>query len=333
MSAGRREFGVTLEGEAVEAIELAAGALRAEVLSYGASLRDLRLDGVTWPLTLGLNSTSDYVQHSPHFGAIAGRVANRIAGGRFEIDGAAYHLPCNENAKNTLHGGERGFGIRVWRVEEHGADFVALEYRSDDGEEGFPGCVEVRCLYRLIEPSTLRLELSARCDAPTLVNLAPHGYLNLDGTDSIDRHCLQIAADAVTVVDADLIPTGAVEPVSGSRFDFRESRLLGDVAYDCNFCLASAPRPEPAFAARLTAGELALRIDTTEPGLQLYTGDKLNVPVPGVDGRHYGPRAGLCLEPQRWPDAPHHRHFPSILLRPGESYRQETVYLFERFAV
>jgi aldose 1-epimerase len=219
--------------------------------------------------------------------------------------------------------------MRVWGVEDLGSDFVVLGYQSADGEEGFPGRVEARCVYRLDEFGELRLELSASCDASTLVNLAPHGYFNLDGRDAIDRHSLQIAADAYTPVDEYLVPTGAVALVRGSRFDFRRPRMLGGAAYDCNFCLASAPRSAPVFAARLSAGDLAMSIETTEPGLQLYTGDKLDLGVPGLGGRHYRSRAGLCLEPQRWPDAPHHRHFPSILLRPGHSYRQETIYRFE----
>lgn len=339
----RRVFGTTQDGTAIEAVALAAGGIVAEVITLGAVVRDLRLTdpgGAPRSVVLGLETVADYEAHSPHMGAIAGRYANRIGGGRLLIDGVLHQLSLNQSGRHHLHGGHRGFGRRPWEIAGLGPDWVALRIVSADGEEGYPGNVEATCVYRLDGGTSpaLIVELTARTDAPTVVNLAHHGYFDLDGGPDVLDHRLRIDADAYTPVDKELIPTGAIRPVAGTPFDFRTIRPirmfeLGErVKYDINFVLADAPREVPQMAARLEAAKSgwAMEVLTTEPGLQFYDGAKLAVPVPGLGGRIYGPSSGLCLEPQRFPDSPNHENFTNAVLRPGETYQQTTIYRFSR---
>lgn len=330
-----RTFGKLPDGTAVHAIAIAAGGLRAEILSWGAVLRDLRLDGHAPPLVLGFDTFEPYPAHSPHFGAIAGRYANRINGGKFTLDGAAHQLDLNQMGRHHLHGGAGAFGKRPWQIAAHGVDFVTLTLRAPAGEAGYPGNLDVTCTYRIAAPGTLRVELSATTDAATLVNLAHHTYFNLDGAADVGAHTLQIMGDRITATDVDLIPTGSLMPVAGTAFDFRTKRTINNTAgtrYDTNFCLCDAKRPfaGPVVRAEGGDGRVALEVWTTEPGVQFYDGHKVSVPVPGLDGRAYGARAGFCLEPQVWPDAPNHPGFPSATLRPGDTYRQSTEYRFSR---
>jgi len=324
-----RFAGRAADGAAVEAVRIAAGALTADVLSWGAVLRDLRLDGVDWPLSLGFERFEDYPDHSPHFGAVCGRVANRIGGARFTLDGRTHRLEHAAGADYQLHGGPiAGFGVRPWRVAATASDAVTLTLDSPDGDGGYPGALTATCVYRVAPPATLVVELTATADAPTVVNLAQHSYWNLDGTEDVRGHRLTIAADAITETDARLVPTGRLRPVAGTPWDFRSGRLIGApdaVAYDANFALAEARADAPRFAARLEGARgVAMEVWTTEPGLQLYDAATMSIPVSGLEGRVYGPQAGLCLEAQAWPDAPNRPEFPSIVLRPGETYRQIT---------
>lgn len=328
-----RHFGTTGAGEDVAAVAITGGGLAAEVLTYGAVLRDLRLDGIAHPLVLGLTRLADCENHSPYFGAIVGRYANRIAGGRFTLDGTTYRLGRNEAGKTHLHGGVGGFSARVWMLDDAGEDFVALSYVSADGEDGYPGRVVAHCVYRLFDDGMLSIEMTAETDRPTLVNLTTHGYFNLSDGPTVDGHRLQVAAGFYLPVDGAQLPTGEVAPVDATRFDFRELRTLsaGGVpnAYDHNFCLAAERRQNPHFAARLIGETAEMTVRTTEPGLQIYTGEGIDCPVAGLDGRRYGPRSGVCLEPQVWPDAPNHADFPSAVLRPGALYRHKTIYAFK----
>ncbi|HYF57072.1 MAG TPA: aldose epimerase family protein, partial [Salinarimonas sp.] len=272
-----------------------------------------------------------------------GRFANRIRGGRFTLDGASYELPRNENGVTSLHGGGRGFGKRPWRIVDHDATSVALRLISPDGDAGYPGTVDATCVYRL-RADALRVELSATTDQATPLNLAHHSYFNLDGAPTILDHELTVAAETFTPVDEANLPTGEIRPVAGTAFDFRQARPVRLVEggarrrYDHNWVLdrsrldpsgADAPL---AFAGSLRApgGGLSMEVWTTEPGLQVYDGFKLDLPVPGLDRRRYGPCAGLCLEPQRFPDSPNQPHFPDSILRPGEIYRQVTEYRLVR---
>lgn len=333
-----RSFGTTPQGDAIEALEIAGGGLAASVLTWGTVLRDLRLDGHAPPLVCGFDDLDSYLRYSPYFGATAGRVANRIGEGRFTLDGAEHRVDRNQGGRHHLHGGAAGFGKRPWTVADHRPDGVTLELVSADGDMGYPGRLRARCAYTLAEPGILRVALSAEADAPTIVNLAHHSYFTLDGGADILDHRLWIDADRITETDADLIPTGRLLPVAGTPYDFRSARPIrrdgpdGRFRYDVNCCLSDAARPEPRRVARLEGPDsgLSLEVWTTEPGLQLYDGWKVDIPVAGLDGRRYGPSAGVCLEAQRWPDAPNHPEFPSMTLRPGQRYEQVTEYRFGR---
>lgn len=318
-----RDFGETGGGEAVHEVRISGGGLSASFTTYGCVNSDLRLDGLDRRLILGFDSQEGYNRNGAHIGAVAGRFANRISGGRFSIDGTAYQASCNVGGHTTLHSGERGFGRSLWRIEDHGPDFAALSIREEAGHEGFPGAIEALCVFRL-KDQTLEMELTANADAPTLCNLAQHNYYNLSGAARIDDHQLRIASDSITPLGADMTPTGEI---AAPPEDFAALRRVGDAAVDVNYILAKAPRPEPAFAAELSAGGVSMVMETTAPGVQLYTGDGL---APDPDFAIAGPRAGICLEAQLWPDAANHRHFPNAILRPGETWRQVTRLRFSR---
>ena len=312
-----------------------AGA-RAKILTYGAVLRDLTIPvaGGLQRVTLGLNSIEDYVAHSPSFGAVPGRFANRIAHGRFTLDGVAHTLDRKEGAAHTLHGGSKGFGKRIWKLGEHSADTVELTLVSEDGDMGFPGQMRATCRYSFVEPATLRVELKAVADKPTLVNLTQHAYFNLDGSPDILDHLLELGCDFYTPTDAELIPTGEIRAVAGTPYDFRTGRTIRNpqgVTYDTNFVVSRAPGPDGlAFVARLKSPRngLALELHSTEPGVQVYDSAKLNCPVPGLDGAIYGAHAGLCLEPQAFPDSPNRRHFTDSVLRPDREYSHISEFRF-----
>jgi aldose 1-epimerase len=331
-----RTFG-QIDGAPVLEAEIGslAGA-RARILTYGAVLRDLRIPvgGALQAVTLGLNSIEDYVQHSPSFGAVPGRFANRIANGRFSIDGAAYTLDRNYLGKHTLHGGSRGFGKRVWKLGDHDAHSVSLSLVSEDGDMGFPGELRATCVYRFAEPATLRVELRAVADKATLVNLTQHTYFNLDGSPDILDHELELGCDFYTPADSELIPTGEIRSVAGTAYDFRSARTLRNaqgVSYDTNFVVSRPQGPEGlAFVARARSpnNRLTLELHSTEPGVQLYSAAGLNCPVPGLDGAHYGASAGFCLEPQAFPDSPNRRHFTDTVLRPDREYVQVSEFRF-----
>ena len=208
-----------------------AGA-RAKILSWGAVLRDLVVPSASGPqrVTLGLNSIEDYLAHSPSFGAVPGRFANRIANGRFTLDGVAYQLARKPGEKHTLHGGPKGFNKRVWKLGEHGDSFVTLTLKSPDGEAGFPGNLTAVCVYRMLEPATLRVELTATCDGPTVINLTQHAYFNLDGSADVLDHELKLDCDFYTPADAELIPTGEIRSVADTAFDFRKARTIRNPA-------------------------------------------------------------------------------------------------------
>lgn len=334
---GRDTFEVTIRSP--------AGA-EAKIITYGAVVRDLVMPARhgRQRVVNGLETLDDYVRHSPHFGAIAGRYANRIRGGRFSIDGESYRLPLNQDDKHSLHGGGRGLGKQVWQLGTAGEDFVTLTHVSPDGEAGYPGTLVTACTYRLVG-TTLRVELCATTDKPTPVNLCQHSYFNLDGSETILDHTLEVAADFYTPVDADLIPTGEIRSVADTPFDFRSPRPVrrdkpggqGRFWYDNNFVLrrnrlqpSGIERRPLAHAATFAspANGLSLEAWTTEPGLQVYDGFKTDVPVPGLGGVRYRANSGLCLEPQHFPDSPNRAHFPDTLLRPGDIYRQVTEYRF-----
>lgn len=328
----REAFGTTRRGEAVERLAITGGGLTARFLTWGAVLQDLRLEGHPAPLVLGFAQLEHYIDHSRYFGAIVGRYANRIARGKFVIDGERFETDANDNG-NTLHGGAEGLDRRLWRVAEAGTDFVTLAIVDPAGTMGFPGTVDIACTFRLRPRATLSIDMVATTDRPTLVNLAHHSYFNLNdgGRSTIVDHRIGIAASAYTPVDGNGIPTGEVLPVEGTAFDFLLPRTIGagDPRYDHNFCLAArrGPLRRAAWVQGSTSG-VEMEVWTTEPGLQFYTGQFPDRPVPGLDGIVYQSCAGFCLEPQIWPDSPNRPYFPQAVLRPGETYRQGTEYRF-----
>jgi aldose 1-epimerase len=317
-------FATLSDGTPVHRWTLERAGVRVRILSYGGIVQSAEVpdrDGRAGNVVLGFPDVDGYVEHpGPYLGALIGRYANRIAGGRFELDGRTYALAPN-NAPNSLHGGEHGFDKRVWDMEPAGAHGVRLSRVAPHGEEGFPGRLEVAVTYTLEESGALRIAYEAVTDAPTVVNLTNHSYFNLGGSGNASGHELRIAASRFTPVDADLIPTGALEEVAGSRFDFREARKAGS-GYDHNFVLDKGMTDVPVEVAELydPASGRVLTVATTEPGLQLYTADHLDEP--------FAPGDGIALETQHFPDSPNRPELPSTVLRPGEVYRSETVYGF-----
>lgn len=328
MTADIRPFGQTRDGRPVQAITLASPDLTATILTWGAALQDLRLAGLGHGLTLGGPDMAAYEGPMGYFGTIVGPVANRIAGARATIAGRDHRFAANDGA-NLLHGGADGTHAQLWHLDGATEVEARLSLLLPDGAGGFPGTRRITADYRL-SGAALTLTLTATTDAPTLMNLAHHGYWNLDGAPTTRGQRLTIAADHYLPVDAGLIPTGEERPVEGA-FDLRAGRTLdGSEGFDHNFCLARAPRPLTE-VAHLAGRQATLHLATTEPGLQIYDGRRLDTaPYPGHGGKPYGAFAGLAMEPQRWPDAPHHPGFPPITLAPGETYRQDTRWRFTR---
>ncbi|MEM9106671.1 MAG: aldose epimerase family protein [Pseudomonadota bacterium] len=330
-------FGTTADGEEVRRVTLGGGGLTAKVMTWGATVQDLRLDGHDPALVLGFENFDHYPAHSPYFGATPGRYANRIASGRFALDGETYQLDQNQQGVHHLHGGSQGVGKRVWQIADLGADFVRLEITDPDGHMGYPGTCQIACTYRLSGDGVLSILHEAETDRPTLCKMAHHSYFNLDGGADILDHELMIDAAHYLPVDGEQIPTGEIAAVKGTPFDFTRLRPIrfvggdGQYAYDHNFCLADARGDKRQVAlVRDPKSRVMMAVHTSEPGLQFYCGFKVATPVPGLDGATYGAHAGLCLESQIWPDSPNHAEFPSAVLRPGERLRQATDYIFSR---
>ncbi|MEU5139595.1 aldose epimerase family protein [Streptomyces sp. NPDC021139] len=316
-------FGTLPDGTPVHRWTLERAGVRVRVLSYGGIVQSAEVadrNGNTADVVLGFADLEGYVAHpEPYFGALVGRYANRIAGGRFPLDGRTYALAPNEGP-NVLHGGARGFDKRVWDVAAV-ADGVRLSRVSPHGEEGFPGRLEMSATYTLEESSALRIVYEAVTDAPTVLNPTNHSYFNLGGAGHAGGHELRLAASRITPVDAALIPTGGLDDVTDTRFDFRRARKIGS-GYDHNFVLDKGVTAAAEEVAELydPASGRVLTVATTEPGLQLYTADHLGEP--------FAPGDGVALETQHFPDSPNRPGFPSTVLRPGEVFRSETVYGF-----
>ena len=309
--------------------------LEVSITTYGGAITSLRTPdrhGNLGDIVLGFETLNDYVQNPRYFGALIGRHANRIARGKFSLDGVEYQLPCN-NGANHLHGGFKGFDKRVWNVSEDG-NVLHLSYVSKDGEEGYPGNVTALVDFTLLD-SELRIDYRATTDQDTIVNLTNHSYFNLRGVGTILDHELTLNADAFTPVSEDLIPTAEIKGVEDSPMDFRKAKAIGSEidkvvgGYDHNFALNNWDG-SLRLAARLyePVSGGALEILTTEPGMQFYSGNFLDGSFTGKYGFVYEKYTGLCLEPQHFPDAPNHPNFPSTVLRPGEEYKHTSVYRF-----
>lgn len=323
---GFAPFGHTPDGEEILQANIATDTLEARIITLGAIVADLRvqLPGETRRVVLGFDDAEPYLLHSPHIGAIAGRYAGRIRRGRFPLDGEMIQLSRNAG-EHHVHGGHIGFGRRNWRAVEAGRSHATLGLISPDGDEGYPGALSVFCTIRL-DGAWVWIDLEATADKPTPVNLIHHGYFNLDGRGTVAGHRLTIMAQELVETASDGLPTGRFIPAKGV-FDFRDRRDIDPtLPYDVSYRLHPVFGEAPRCAARLesAAGDLAMEVWTSEPGLHLYDSHKLDVPVPGLGGERYGVRHGICLEPTRFSDAPNHPAFPETILRPGETYRQRT---------
>jgi len=335
----RDTFG-TVEGQDVAAMTLStASGMQATVIGYGAILQSLKIptrDGLR-SVVLGFEHLDAYIANAHwHLGAVPGRVAIRIGGGRFQVDGMAYEVPRNQDDRHTLHGGSDGFGTRVWSLTLQEPNSATLTLVSNDGDQGFPGRVIATVTYELLEPATLRIRYSATTDKPTPINLTNHAYFNLDGAGDILGHTLTLESDFYTPTDADLIPTGEIAPVAGTPWDFTAERPFaydtgnGLFHYDANVVLRGFGGLRKAARVVSSKRDLAMETWTTEPGLQVFDSATLAVSSPGLAGAIYGPRAGFCLEPQIYPDAINKPHFPNSVLRPGAAYTHTTEYRFEQ---
>lgn len=342
------EYGKTAAGETVEQYTLRNSAgMQVTIITYGGIITSMRVPdraGSFANVALGFECLEKYQADHPYFGALTGRYANRIAGARFCLDGKSYALPANDGP-NSLHGGERGFDKRVWSAREVPAG-IALSYRSAAGEEGYPGNLEADVSYTLTDDNALRIDYRATTDAPTIVNLTNHSYFNLlgEGEGAISDHILSLNADRYTPVDRDLIPTGELAAVAGSPLDFRQPKAIGAHWRSSHAQIALAGGYDHNFVLNrqgLAAGELGLaasvyeprtgrrmQVWTTEPGIQFYSGNFLDGTLYGASGRAYRQGDGLALETQHFPDSPNQPHFPSTVLRPGETYQSTTVYQF-----
>ncbi|SOC04605.1 aldose 1-epimerase [Rhodobacter sp. JA431] len=323
MSADIRRFGTTSTGDLVEAVTLRAGELTARLITFGASLQDLRLAGTPWPLILGSDTLSAYESGALAWaGAVVGPVANRLSGAQVEIAGQLWRAAPNDGA-NLLHSGDAGCSQQVWAIETANADSVTFRLDLPHGAAALPGNRVLRASYQIVAPSTLEITLSAETDAETLMNLAHHPYWNLDGTPTTAAHHLKVAAEQMLPCDAQNLPRAPIS-VADTVYDLHHARRVADLPpLDNNYCL---PGTGLRAVAELTGSAgVSLTIETDAPGLQVYDGQHMGAhPVLGLSGAAYGPHAGLALEPQMWPDAPQHPDFPAITLHPGETWRQVT---------
>lgn len=310
-------------GQAVQAVTLTGGGLCATILTLGSVLQDLRLAGAARGLCLGFDSVAGYEAARGYHGALVGPLANRLTGAQAVIAGRLWQLPGNEPSGALLHSGPGGVQGRVWQIDSLASDSLRLVLSLAHGEDGLPGNRRISADWQLRPDRVLALTLRAQSDAPTLMNLANHSYWNLDGAPSSAGHRLRIAADAVCEVDAALLPTGRLLPVAGGPLDFRTARALhpGAPALDTNFCLTGPAGTLREVAWLQGAAGLTMALATDAPGLQVY--DHRH-PEPGGPG----PYAGIALEPQSWPDAPHHAHFPPVTLDPGQTWLRRVEWRF-----
>jgi aldose 1-epimerase len=316
-------FGTSRAGQDVHAITLSGHGLQACVLTFGAALQSLRLIGVSYDLTLGSDDLASYEGPLGYHGTIVGPVANRLAGAKALIGGQVVQLHGNEASGHLLHGGKMGTQACVWQIIKANETAVTLALKLQG--DGFPGKREIRVTYAIAAPGTLQMEITGTTDGPTLLNLAQHGYWNLDGTDTWAGHQLQIAADSYLPTDNTYIPTGQVRPVKDTSLDFSKPRQLNlnDPFIDNNFCLGHAPAPLRDVVWLTGQSGLRLTFATTETGVQVFNGPEGT--RPGV-----GPYGGIAIEAQGWPDAPNQPTFPSIALAPGQIYHQLTQWRFDR---
>lgn len=342
MSIEKQAYGKTEDGKNVDLYTLTnANGLKAEIITFGGIVTSLQVpdrNGKLADIVLGCDNLDDYAKKSPYFGALIGRYGNRIAKGKFALDGVEYKLATN-NGPNHLHGGIKGFDKVVWdakAMETDNGPALKLTYLSRDGEEGYPGSLFCTVVYTLTNNNELKISYEAKTDKPTIVNLTHHSYFNLAGYNSNDilGHEMQILADNFTPVDDALIPTGEIKPVKGTPMDFTKPMTIGSRikevpgGYDHNYVLNNSTG-SLALAASVYEPKTGrvMEVFTTEPGMQFYSGNFLDGTIKGK-GAVYNKHAGFCLEAQHFPDSPNEPKFPSTVLKPGETYTQLTKYKF-----
>jgi aldose 1-epimerase len=340
-------FGRLADGTDIGLFTLSnAHGVEVRAIPYGAILVSVRVPdrrGAAGDVVLGFDDLDGYLTRSRYFGAVVGRYGNRIANGRFTLDGRSYQLATN-NGRNHLHGGVKGFDKVVWQAlpeTDEARGRVAFAYTSRDGEESYPGTLNARVTYALTERNQLVVDYQATSDAATPINLTQHSYFNLagEGQGDILGHVLVLDADQFLPVDETMIPTGELAPVAGTPFDFRRPTPIGaridsaheqlrrGAGYDHTFVVQGAPGLRRAAHVVEPGSGRTLEIATTEPGVQFYSGNHLSGEA-GKGGHAYPRRSGFCLETQHYPDSPNHAHFPSAVLRPGATYRSKTVFTF-----
>jgi aldose 1-epimerase len=343
----QKPFGATKDGTPVNLYTLVNNkGAEVRISNYGGLIISVKVpdrNGKFGDVVLGYDNLNDYIKNSPYFGAIVGRYANRIAKGKFTLDGQEYTLAIN-NGPNALHGGLKGFDKQVWQPTSlMTADGPSLELRyvSKDGEEGYPGALSVTAVYSLSDDNALKLELSATTDKDTVVNLSQHSYFNLAGKGDILNHQVMMPADKFTPVDSTLIPIGELRPVDGTPFDFRQPTAIGarigqddeqlkfGGGYDHNWVINKTPG-QLGLMARVYDPESGrvLEVLSTEPGLQFYTGNFLDGTITGKGGWVYQKRNAFCMESQHYPDSPNQPNFPSVVVKPGQVYRNTIIFKF-----
>lgn len=334
-------FGRLADGAPVHRLVIGNAGLRVALIEFGAAVQAIRVAGAGgWVnVALGLSTLEEYVALSPHLGAVPGRYAGRIAGGRFALEGVVHRLPRN-NGGNTLHGGPTGFGKRAWTLTEHGPGHATMALDSADGEAGFPGALWVEVRY-VVEDTELRIDFRATTTRPTVLNLTNHSYFNLagEGSGSVLGHELTIDGDEFTPLDAESLPTGEIRAVAGTPLDFRTPHAIGARirtadpqivmarGYDHAFLIRGAGLRRAALLREPASGR-TLEVLTTEPALQFYTANMLTGSLAGLSGRTYRQGDAVCLEAQHLADSPNQPHFPSTVLRPGETYSATTIFRF-----
>ena len=346
MFLSEKPFGKTAANEPVTLYTLKnTQGMEVHIMNYGAIITKIIVpdkNEVMEDVVLGFENVADYIKDSPYIGAIVGRYGNRIAGGKFSLDGKSYTLAAQNNGQH-LHGGLKGFDKKVWKTIGKKDGSITLSYLSVDGEEGFPGNLEIQVTYTLNEDNAISMDYIAKTDQATVLNICNHSYFNLSGNAKRDvlDHVIQLNAPHFIPVDKVLIPTGEVKSVKGGPFDFTSPKKIGlDInaadeqiafgsGYDHCYAFDKAPgaygkiaRVEDPISGRI------MEVFTTEPGVQFYTGNHLNGRLTGKNGATYSKRSGFCLETQHYPDSPNKPNFPSTVLRPGETYTSKTVYQF-----
>lgn len=335
-------WGKTAEGEEVKLFTLRnASGMEAKITNWGGYIVSLKVadkKGQFADVVLGFDSLDGYLAKNPFFGCITGRYANRIGGAKFKIDGQEFKVTPN-SGKNHIHGGKVGFDKKLWTAKEI-TDGVELSHTSADGEEGFPGTLKCTVTYTLTKDNALRIDYQAATDKPTVLNLTNHAYFNLAGEGSGDilGHELTIPAEQITATDDDLIPTGEFLSIKGTPLDFTTPRTIGErigadfkpliqgIGYDHNYVLPGSGLKLAAIVKEPGSGRV-MTVRSTEPGVQLYTGNHLKG-TSGKGGHIYAKRNGLCLETQHYPDSPNRPEFPGVILRPGENFQSTTIYQF-----